>query len=127
MFRGKPLIRRPSRLVSWGVTTSKSPRRDLQVACEAAHLALPEHRHRFCPRKFARPQLLARLVLKEFPRLDHGGFAEALADHPDLARPVEPKAVPHRTLIPAGRGRPSIRPPAGRWRRRMRRRFDRAK
>jgi len=32
-----------------------------------------------------------------------------------------------RTLIPPERGRPSEKPPAGRWRRRMKRRFDRKK
>ena len=32
-----------------------------------------------------------------------------------------------RTLIPAERGRPSDKPPAGRWRRRMRQRFDKKK
>jgi hypothetical protein len=32
-----------------------------------------------------------------------------------------------RTLIPPERGRPSGKPPAGRWRRRMKRRFDRVK
>jgi hypothetical protein len=32
-----------------------------------------------------------------------------------------------RTIIPAERGRPSARPPAGRWRRRMKRRLDKAK
>jgi hypothetical protein len=32
-----------------------------------------------------------------------------------------------RTLIPPERGRPSAKPPAGRWRRRMRQRFDKKK
>ena len=32
-----------------------------------------------------------------------------------------------RTLIPPERGRPSEKPPAGRWRRRMRRRFNKKK
>jgi hypothetical protein len=36
-------------------------------------------------------------VLKEFLRLDYRGFAEHLADHPDLARQIDLKAVPHDT------------------------------
>jgi Transposase DDE domain len=39
----------------------------------------------------------------------------------------EVRALGIRTLIPPERGRPSDKPPAGRWRRRMRRRFDRRK
>jgi hypothetical protein len=57
------------------VKTSKSPRRVLQVAYEAACRAPPEHRHRLSPKKFTQPQLLACLVLKEFARLDYRGLA----------------------------------------------------
>jgi len=46
------------------VKTSKSPRRVLQVAYEAACQAVPAHRHQFSPKKFTQPQLLACLVLK---------------------------------------------------------------
>ena len=81
------------------MTTSKSPRRVLQVAYEAACQALPAHRHRFSPKKFTQPQLMACLVLKEFLRLDYRGFAEHLADHPDLARLIDLKAVPHYTTF----------------------------
>jgi DDE family transposase/transposase-like protein DUF772 len=81
------------------VTTSKSPRRVLQVAYDAACQALPAHRHKFSPRKFTQPQLLACLVLKEFLRLDYRGFAEHLTDHPDLARLIDLKAVPHFTTF----------------------------
>ena len=55
--------------------TSKSPRRVLQVAYEAACRALPAHRHKFSPKKFTQPQLLACLVLKEFASLDYRGLA----------------------------------------------------
>ena len=68
------------------MTTSKSPRRVLQVAFDAACQAVPAHRHRFSPKKFTQPQLLACLVLKEFLRLDYRGLAAHLADHHDLAR-----------------------------------------
>jgi hypothetical protein len=81
------------------VTTSKSPRKVLKVAYEAACQALPAHRHRFSPKKFTQPQLLACLVLKEFLRLDYRGFAEHLTDHPDLARLIGLKAVPHYTTF----------------------------
>ena len=95
------------------MTTSKSPRRVLQVAYEAACQALPAHRHKFSPKKFTQPQLLACLVLKEFSRLDYRGLAEHLADHPDLGRLIGLKAVPHYTTFqkaaaaaPGGRPRP---------------------
>jgi len=81
------------------VTTSKSPRRVLQVAHDAACQALPAHRHRFSPKKFTQPQLLACLVLKEFARLDYRGLAEHLADHPDLCRLIDLKTVPHFTTF----------------------------
>jgi hypothetical protein len=71
----------------------------LQVAYEAACQALPAHRHRFSPKKFTQPQLLACLVLKEFSRLDYRGLAEHLADHPDLGRMIGLKAVPHFTTF----------------------------
>jgi Transposase DDE domain len=81
------------------VTTSKSPRRVLKVAYEAACQALPAFRHRFSPKKFTQPQLLACLVLKEFLRLDYRGFAEHLADHSELSRLIDLKAVPHFTTF----------------------------
>jgi hypothetical protein len=95
------------------VKTSKSPRRVLQVAYEAACRALPAHAHKFSPKKFTQPQLLACLALKELARLDSRGLAEHLADHPDLGRPIALKAVPHFTtfqkaaprLLAAGPGR----------------------
>src|SRR4051794_14637484 len=81
------------------MTTSKSPRRVLQVAYDAARQAVAAHRHRFSPKKFTQPQLLACLVLKEFSRLDYRGLAEHLADHPDLARLIDLKVVPHFTTF----------------------------
>jgi len=81
------------------VTTSKSPRRVLQVAYDAACQALPAHRHQFSPKKFTQPQLLACLVLKEFARLDYRGLAQHLIDHPDLARMVGLTAIPHFTTF----------------------------
>ena len=81
------------------MTTSKSPRRVLQVAYDAACRALPAHRHKFSPKKFTQHQLLACLVLKEFSRLDYRGLADHLADHPDLARLIGLEVVPHFTTF----------------------------
>lgn len=79
--------------------TSKSPRRVLQVAYEAACQALPAYRHKFSPKKFTQPQLMACLVLKEFLRTDYRGLAAHLADHPDLCEAIGLKAVPHFTTF----------------------------
>jgi hypothetical protein len=87
------------------VKTSKSPRRVLQVAYEAACRALPAHRHKFSPKKFTQPQLMACLVLKEFSCLDYRGLAVHLADHPDLGTLIGLKAVPHFTTFQKAAGR----------------------
>jgi hypothetical protein len=81
------------------VTTSKSPRRVLQTAYDAACQALPAHRHKFSPKKFTQPQLMACLVLKDFSRLDYRGLAEHLTDHPDLARLIGLAVIPHFTTF----------------------------
>ncbi len=81
------------------MTTSKSPRRVLQVAYEAACRALPAHRHKYSPKKFTQPQLLACLVLKEFLRLDYRGLAQHLVDHTDLTGQIGLRTVPHFTTF----------------------------
>jgi Transposase DDE domain len=81
------------------VKTSKSPRRVLQVAYETACRAVPAHRHKYSPKKFTQPQLLACLVLKEFSRLDYRGLAAHLVDHPDLTSQIEMRSVPHFTTF----------------------------
>jgi hypothetical protein len=81
------------------MTTSKSPRRVVQVAYDAACEAVPAHRHRFSPKKFTQPQLLACLVLKEFLRLDYRGLAEHLSDHSELTRVLALKVIPHYTTF----------------------------
>jgi hypothetical protein len=78
---------------------SKSPRRVLQVAYDAACQAVPPQRHRFSPKKFTQPQLLACLVLKEFLRLDYRGLVEHLADHAELIRLLALKVIPHYTTL----------------------------
>jgi len=81
------------------VTTSKFSRRVLQETCDAACQALPAHRHKFSPKRYTQPQLLACLVLKEFLRLDDGGFATHLSDNPNLASQIGMKTVPHFTTF----------------------------
>ena len=78
---------------------SKSPRRVLQVAYDAACQAVPAHRHRFSPKKFTQPQLLACLVLKEFLRLDYRGLVEHLADHGEMTRLLALNVIPHYTTL----------------------------
>jgi hypothetical protein len=77
----------------------KFPRRVLQVAYESACRALPAYRHKFSPRKFTQPQLMACLVLKEFLRTDYRGLAAHLADRADLCRQIGLKVVPHFTTF----------------------------
>ena len=81
------------------MNTSKSPRKVLQVAYGAACEAVSSHRHRFSPKKFTQPQLLACLVLKEFLRLDYRGFTDHLADHIELARSIALEVIPHYTTF----------------------------
>ncbi len=81
------------------MTTSKSPRRVLQVAYESAREAVPAYSHINSPHKFTQPQLLACLVLKEFLRLDYRGLAAHLADHAELTRLIGLETVPHFTTF----------------------------
>ena len=87
------------------MTTSKSPRRVLQVAFDAACQAVPPHRHRFSPKKFTQSQLLACLVLKEFLRLDYRGLVAHLSDHPDLMGMISLRETPHYTTFHKAAGR----------------------
>ena len=50
--------------------SSKSPRKVLMVAHEAARRSMPPYYHRFAPKKFPRHQLFACLVLKTRLKLD---------------------------------------------------------
>jgi hypothetical protein len=81
------------------VTTSKSPRRVLQVAYDASCQAVPPYRHKYSPKKFTQPQLLACLVLKEFLRLDYRGLTDHLADNPGLTGQISMGQVPHFTTF----------------------------
>ena len=84
-------------------TTSKSPRRVLLVVWEVGRMALRDYAHRFSPKKFTQPQLLACLVLKEFLRLDYRKLAALLRDAPDLAQAIGLECVPHFTTFQKSR------------------------
>jgi hypothetical protein len=81
------------------VITSKSPRRVLQVAFDAAREAVPAYSHVNSPKTFTQPQLLACLVLKEFLRLDYRGFAVHLAEHAEMTAILGLDRVPHFTTF----------------------------
>ena len=81
------------------MTTSKSPRKVLLVAYDAAREALPAYSHLYSPKKYTQHQLVACLVLKEFLRLDDRGLAEHLADSPEMARSIDLHEVPHFTTF----------------------------
>jgi hypothetical protein len=79
--------------------TSKSPRKVLLVAHEAARRSLPPYAHRFAPRKFTQWQLFACLVLKVHQRQDYRGVWELLCDSAELRQAIGLTAVPHWTTI----------------------------
>jgi hypothetical protein len=80
-------------------TTTKSPKKLLIAAHEAANKVLPTYSHRFSPHKFTLPQLFACLVLKTFLKTDYRGLAQWLADCPDLCRVIGLGTVPHFTTF----------------------------
>ena len=76
-------------------TTSRSPKRILQVAHALGKQRLRTYWHRFSPKKFTLPQLFACLVLKEFLRLDYRRLTALLEDAPSLAATIGLQQVPH--------------------------------
>jgi len=76
-------------------TTSKSPKRILQVAHAIGSQRLRTYWHKYSPKKFTLPQLFACLVLKEFLRLDYRKLSALLEDAPALAATIDLKQVPH--------------------------------
>jgi hypothetical protein len=81
------------------MTTSKSPKAVAATALRAAVGALPLYRHRFSPKKYAQPQLIACLVLKEFFRTDYRGISAILADSAELRHVLRLSSVPHYTTL----------------------------
>src|SRR5689334_20816772 len=83
---------------------TKSPLRVARQALAVASGALRPFAHKYSPRKFTRPQLLACLALEAFLRTDYRGAAEHLADHSDVRAALALEDVPHfTTLHKAGR------------------------
>lgn len=80
-------------------TTSKSPRKVLEVAYLVGSCTLSRYSHECSPKKFTQPQLFACLVLKEFLRLDYRKLTALLADARDLCAVIELDPVPHYTTF----------------------------
>lgn len=80
-------------------TTCKSPRKVLQAAYVVAKESLPAYAHRYSPKKFTQPQLLACLVLKARLKTDYRGVTAFLEDLPELRQCIELKKVPHFTTL----------------------------
>jgi hypothetical protein len=80
-------------------TTTKSPKKLLVAAYNAAKRILPMYSHRFSPHKFTLHQLFACLVLKTFLKTDYRGLAQWLTDCPDLCRVIGLTCVPHFTTF----------------------------
>jgi hypothetical protein len=79
--------------------TSKSPQDVAREALAAGTAALALYSHKFSPKKFTQPQLLACLVLKKFFKTDYRGVAAMLADHSDLRAILGLEQVPHFTTL----------------------------
>jgi len=79
--------------------TTKSPIKVARATLIVATKTLPMYSHRFSPKKFTLPQLLAILVLKKFFKTDYRGITVLLQDFPQLAKTLKLKSVPHYTTI----------------------------
>src|SRR5947209_6936351 len=80
-------------------TLSKSPLRVAYAAWAAAQRALPRYAHKYSPKKYSQPQLVACLVLKTFFKTDYRGLTALLHDLPDLRATLHLTAVPHWTTL----------------------------
>jgi transposase len=81
------------------MTTSKSPRKVLLVAYNAARESLPVYAHRYAPKKFTQHQLFACLVLKAHQQTDYRGITQMLRDLPELRSLIGLQKVPHYTTL----------------------------
>ncbi|MEM9108959.1 MAG: hypothetical protein AAGC72_02945 [Planctomycetota bacterium] len=79
--------------------TPKSPRRVAIAALLIGRQVLPDYAHRFAPKTFTQPQLLARLVLMRFHKNDFRGVCAILDDQPTLTKTSAPKRTPHFTML----------------------------
>lgn len=73
-----------------------------RLALETAEKSFPAHYHRFAPKVFRLPQLVACLVLKVYLKQDYRGIEEILRVSPPLVKALGLKKVPdHTTLLRA--------------------------
>ena len=79
--------------------TSKSPQDVAREALAAGTAALALYSHKFSPKTFTQPQLLACLVLKKFFRTDYRGIAAIIRDHSDLRQILGLAKAPHFTTL----------------------------
>lgn len=79
--------------------TSKSPRRVALTALAIGQRILPAYAHRFAPKTFTQPQLLACLVLMRFHKTDYRGIVALLDDNPALCDELGLNRVPHFTTL----------------------------
>ena len=79
--------------------TSKSPRRVAIAALLIGQQVLPDYAHRFAPKTFTQPQLLACLVLMRFHKTDFRGVCAILDDSPTIRRDLGLKRTPHFTTL----------------------------
>jgi len=79
--------------------TSKSPQDVAREALAVGTAALALYSHKFSPKTFTQPQLLACLVLRKFYKTDYRGMAAILRDHSDLREILGLSKVPHFTTL----------------------------
>lgn len=71
-----------------------------RVALEVGREVLPPYSHRFSPQRFTQPQLLAILCLMRYEDWTFRAAEIRLAEHAELRRALELKAVPdHSTFF----------------------------
>ena len=89
-------------------TMSKSALRVAREALAVGRAALPPYASRFSRHDYAQPQLLALLVLMQFPRTVHRGLVALVAEWRDLRHALGLREVPHySTLAHAARRLPA--------------------
>jgi Transposase domain (DUF772) len=82
--------------------TTKSVLTLARMAHDGAKRALPAYAHRFSPKRFTQPQLLAILVLKEAQRSDYRGIVQELREWRELREVLELPdefTVPHYSTL----------------------------
>lgn len=74
--------------------TTKSVLAVAQRALRVGQRTLPPYAHRFAPKKFTQPQLLAILVVRQMLKLDYRGMEVRLHEWAELRQVLGLKAVP---------------------------------